>query len=385
MKYLVPVDLTKNELRNAAIQNLGTAPSSPAVGQFYCDTAGTPTVRFWDGSSWQTLGTGTGTVSSVSASVPAGLSVSVSTATTTPAIAITTALSGVIKGTGSGFTVASASDFPSITALATATPLTANLSLNSNRIVNLSDPTGPQDAATKNYVDLAIQGTPQKPSANYATVAALPANTYNNGSSGVGATLTANANALLSVDGSAVAVGDLILVKNESVGANNGLYVVTIAGNGANPYILTRHADMDSASEFRGGVVAIQSGTVNSGSLWMGTASGAVTVGTTSIVFVELNKAADLQAGSGITLSGNTVSLSANVPRKFTANIGDGSTTSITVNHALASRDCTVTVYTNGSPFDVVYPDVQLTDANNIALIFAIPPTTNQYRVIVVG
>ena len=54
--------------------------------------------------------TGSGTVTSVGMTVPSGLSVSPSTITTAGTFAVTTALSGPIKGTGSGFTAAAASD-----------------------------------------------------------------------------------------------------------------------------------------------------------------------------------------------------------------------------------------------------------------------------------
>lgn len=84
-----------------------------------------------------------------------------------------------------------------------------------------------------------------------ATTVALPACTYNNGTAGVGATLTADTNGLLSVDGGSVTSGDRILVKNQAATKQNGIYVVTQAGStGSAPFILTRATDYDDTVNF---------------------------------------------------------------------------------------------------------------------------------------
>jgi hypothetical protein len=98
-----------------------------------------------------------------------------------------------------------------------------------------ASPVGGTDIVNKLYADSIASGINFHQSVRLATAAALPANTYTNGTSGVGATLTANANGALSVDGVAVAVGNRILVKNEAAGANNGVYVVTDTGSSGGP------------------------------------------------------------------------------------------------------------------------------------------------------
>lgn len=172
-----------------------------------------------------------------------------------------------------------------------------------------ADPVTGLGAATKQYVDNTVQGLSPKPTAYLATTAALPANTYSNGSSGVGATLTATSNGVLTVDGVATALNQLILVKNEGTAANNGLYVVTTAGAAGAAYVLTRHVDMDQSTEFEGAFIPVESaGTANSNTLWLANPGLTVTVGTTAITFTQLNAATSYTQGNGITISGGVIS-----------------------------------------------------------------------------
>jgi hypothetical protein len=175
-------------------------------------------------------------------------------------------------------------------------------------ITNLANPVNPQDAATKNYADATIQGLQIKPTARLATTAALPANTYNNGTAGVGATLTANANAALSVDGIPVATNDVVLVNNEVAATNNGLYTVTNPGSAAAAYVLTRSTSMNSASAFPGAFVPVgPSGSVNQNTLWLANPTTPVTVGTTAIPWTQINSQTGMLAGNGISISGTTI------------------------------------------------------------------------------
>lgn len=120
----------------------------------------------------------------------------------------------------------------------------------------------------------------------YATAAALPANTYNNGTSGVGATITGNSNGALSVDGVAVSVGDRILVKNEATAANNGIYNVTATGSAGAPYILTRGGYSSIAANMAAGShVFVQLGNTNAGATFFQTTTGIITFGTTNLIY----------------------------------------------------------------------------------------------------
>ncbi len=123
--------------------------------------------------------------------------------------------------------------------------------------------------------------------ARLATTAALPTCTYANGSSGVGATLTATANGALTVDSVAVANSDRVLVKNQASAAQNGIYTQTTLGDGSHAFVLTRATDADTGAELvRGGRVSITVGTVNTGTLWVINSIGTPVVGTDTIYWV---------------------------------------------------------------------------------------------------
>lgn len=104
----------------ASLDTIRNAPSSTGVaslqtrtGALSLTSAGaTVTITSPTASTINLEASGGGTVTSFSASVPSGLSANVTNATTTPALAITTTLSGILKGTGSGFAAATTSDYP---------------------------------------------------------------------------------------------------------------------------------------------------------------------------------------------------------------------------------------------------------------------------------
>jgi hypothetical protein len=217
---------------------------------------------------------------------------------------------------------------PSFTAVNAGTIETSDAIITGGSITGLPTPSATSDAATKSYVDASVQGLQIKPTAALATAAALPSNTYSNGSAGIGATLTGTADSALTVDGVAVTAGALVLVKNETTGANNGLYVVTATGSGSAAYVLTRHTDMETSTEFSGAFVPVGSGgTANSNTLWLANPSGTVTVGTTAIPFTQLNAATSYVSGTGITISGGTVSLSAITNNTVWGNVSGGTAT----------------------------------------------------------
>ncbi len=139
---------------------------------------------------------------------------------------------------------------------------------------------------------------------------------YVNGLSGVGATLTnSGAQMPLVIDGVALALGDRVLVKDQTTALQNGIYTVTNIGGTAVNWVLTRAADFDSPSQIaRGDVVNVISGTVNAVTPWMLTSSVAI-VGTDSITFAELleNNIVNIEGTSNqiiVTINNNIATIS---------------------------------------------------------------------------
>jgi hypothetical protein len=176
-------------------------------------------------------------------------------------------------------------------------------------------PTNGTDIVNKNYADSIATGINFHQACRLATTAALPSCTYNNGTSGVGATLTATANGALSVDSTLVVATNRVLVKNQSDAAQNGVYVVTQAGDGSNPFILTRATDFDSAGTGvdqidAGDFFLITAGTSNANTSWVQQTPLPITVGTTGIVFSQFGAAGvTYTAGTGLTLAGTVFSI----------------------------------------------------------------------------
>ena len=145
-------------------------------------------------------------------------------------------------------------------------------------ITGMASPVVGSDVATKLYVDQSAVGLSPHASVRLTTTAALPSNTYNNGSAGVVATLVATANGALSVDSVAVAVNDRILVKDEVAAVNNGIYVVTTAGGASAAYVLTRASDANTVGTgtskiSTGTYVFTVAGSVQLNTAWVQTAS----------------------------------------------------------------------------------------------------------------
>ena len=173
-----------------------------------------------------------------------------------------------------------------------------------------SDPALALQAATKQYVDNVAAGITFDTAVQASTTAALPAVTYSNGSSGVGATLTKSSNgAIGSIDGYAVSLGDRILVKNQASALQNGIYEVTTLGSGSVAFVLTRPTDADTNTEIKyGKFVFVQNGLLNGGFGFINTSpTNPIAIGTDDITYTTFNAAQTTIAGAGLTKTGNTV------------------------------------------------------------------------------
>ena len=183
-----------------------------------------------------------------------------------------------------------------------------------------SVPTNDNHAATKAYVDYHAAGIVWHDAVRLATAAVLPGTpTYDNGTSGVGATLTAASNARLIIDGTNATTNDRVLVKDQANAAQNGVYKVTAQGSASAPYVLTRATDFDASPGFEnigatGNAVYVTSGAYNPNqgfiTLSTGTGAGGVYVlGTDDITFGQFTGTATFIAGNGVTITGNTINV----------------------------------------------------------------------------
>ena len=482
-KFLTSIDLAKNELQNAVVQNLAADPSSPIAGQVYYNTSSNE-MRIYNGTIFEAIGLNGVTADAAELNILDGATLTttelnyvdgvtsgiqgqldlkspLANPTFTGTVTLDTGVDLVFEGTtANAFELTLTSGDPTADRVVTLPDLTTTLvgrdttdtltnktitsptvsglylsdlsivvegstadgfettlsfvdptadrtiyvpdangtlarvenklhdfalatsavDLNNQKITNLTDPTNPQDAANKRYVDSAVVGIDWKPSVRVATTAAITL-----------ATGLENGDTL---DGVTLATGDRILVKNQTDATENGLYIVQVSG------APVRSSDADTAAEITASfAVFVEEGTVNTDSGWTLTNNGAVTVGTTELSFTQFTGLGQITAGAGLTKTANTLDViggdgitvnadsvvidRAVVVTKYATNVGDGTNTSYTITHNLATRDVIVSLFDNSSPYAEVMADVEHTTTNTITLLFSVAPTTNKYRVVV--
>ena len=213
------------------------------------------------------------------------------------------------------------------------------------------DPTSNLQAATKQYVDtIAAAGLHYHAPVRVQTTGNLSA-TYDNGSSGVGATLTnSGTQAAISVDNVTLSSADRVLVSEQTNAAHNGVYTVTTVGSGSTNWVLTRATDADSYGPSdpdalgEGDAFFIKEGDTNAGHLDVMTTSGTITFGTTNIVFSEVAETTVYSAGDGLTLTGTTFAAGAGTGVTVNANdiaIGQDVGTTANVTFSTVTADLT--------------------------------------------
>ena len=433
-KYVTNLDLNRNELQNAKIQNLATDPGTAVSGQIYYNTSANE-MRIYNGTIWEAIGLNGvtadaaeinildgATLSTAELNILDGATLSYSELNILDGATLSTAelntLDGITASTAElnlmdGVTSTTAelnildgvtADYAEINILDGATLTTTELNyvdgvtssiqtqMNTKSPINNPTftgtvtlpgaPSSDLEAATKGYVDSVSQGLDIKDAVRVATTA-----------NGTLATAFANGQV---VDGVTLVTGDRILIKSQTTGSENGIYTVNASG------APTRSIDANVSSEVTAGLFTfVSEGTVGGNTGWVLTTDNPITLGTTALVFTQFSGAGaytagdgltqigttfDVVAGLGISVTANAVAIDTSVTvRRYATNIGDGTETAIVVTHALNTRDVIVSLFEVASPYAEVIADVEHTTVNTITLRFTVAPTAAQYRVVVHG
>ena len=160
---------------------------------------------------------------------------------------------------------------------------------------------GTNSLATKEYVDAVKQGLDVKDSVRAASTANAAIATLDAGQS---------------LDGITLAQGDRVLLKNQTTGSENGIYVINADGSAA-----TRASDFQSGDVSSLAFVFVEEGSSNAQNGYILTNTGSITVGSTALTFTQFSGAGQIVAGDALTKSGNT--LNVGFDNKTLANVSD--------------------------------------------------------------
>lgn len=253
--------------------------------------------------------------------------------------------------------------------------------LNAQKVINLADPSAATDAVNLQYLQNFVRGIQWKTAVRVASTVAITIATPG-----------------ASIDGVAMVSGDRVLEKDNSIASARGIYIWNGA---ATP--MTRATDADGGTELSPGTaVFVTEGTVNADKAFVITSDAAITIGSTAMTWTQFGGGSAYTANNGIlltstnftavaapsgglTVGGTGIGIDTSVvARKVSATIGNGSLTSLTVNHALGTKDV-VWSLRQVSDDAYVIPDAVSTDTNNITFIFASAPASNALRATIIG
>lgn len=204
--------------------------------------------------------------------------------------------------TGSGAVVLATSPTLTTAVLGSSTATTQTPGDNSTKV------------ATTAYVQAAVFATTTIAACKYATIAALPTATYNNGSSGVGATLTGVGLGALSIDGVTPSIADRILIKNQVSTFQNGIYVVTTVGSVGAAFVLTRSVDYNQSTDIDlGDQVFTTAGATLANTTWTQNGTEDPVIGTDPITFAQTAGPGSYTAGNGIAITGTSIAIDTSV------------------------------------------------------------------------
>jgi hypothetical protein len=247
-------------------------------------------------------------------------------------------VASLIAGTGVTLTNNSGETATPTVAIGQAVGTTSNVqfaNITATGTVTLAaDPSSALQAVTKQYVDNVASGINFHASVVAATTGNL-AGTYNNGTSGIGATLTKATNGSIgTIDGASVVVGSRILVKSQTDLKENGIYTITAVGSVSAPWVITRATDADnsvSGEMASGDFCFVMSGNTNAGYGFINNSpTNPIVIGTDNVTYTAFNAAQTITAGTGLDLTSNVMSIDATLD-----NLSDVSASAPTDGHFL--------------------------------------------------
>lgn len=191
-----------------------------------------------------------------------------------------------------------------------------SVSAGNQKITNLADPVSTSDAVTKGYADALLQGLSPKQSVRAATTANI--------------TLSG----AQTIDGVAVIAGDRVLVKNQSTGSQNGIY---LAASGA----WSRAVDADTAAEIKQAFAFAEEGTTNADTGWVMTTNAPITLGSTALTFVQFGTTATIADAS--VVNAKLADMAASTLKGRAAGAGTGVPTDLSVAQVKTMLDLTGT------------------------------------------
>lgn len=372
---LYNLDLTKNQLLNALLQQIAGDHGSPVEGLIWWDSSA-KVAKVYNGTTIQTFGiAGTGGDADTLDGLDSLYFLARANHTGTQTASTISNLASVVKAYR-------LDEF--------AVP-TADISLNSHKLTNVTDPTNPQDAATKAYADLLRQGIADM--LHDPVRVAVSSNV----------TISSPGTAL---DGVTLTSGDRVLLYAQTTTTQNGIYVFNGSGSA-----MTRAADADATGEVvDGSLVATAEGT-HAGWLYIQTATPSGAIGSWSQVWIQYSTGSTYSAdGTTLQLSGTTFSLITPVSvanggtasgtaagartnlgavGKYSALIGNASSTSFTITqatHGLAANAQLIVQLFDASTGAQILTDVSINNANGtVTITFTVAPASNAYRVNIVG
>lgn len=277
MKFVTNLNLNQNELQNGKFQ---VVASDPSTGNFegrliYNSTE--KTIKYYDGTAWKKAIVSVAAGGSASAALT--INESNGSITITPNLA-TSSNAGVMS-------TSDKSKLDDATADATGSKLVIR---DASGNFKAATPTDSAHVATKGYVDSARSGLDVKQSVRAATTApVLLASGLENGDT---------------VDGVVLATGNRVLVKDQSSGSENGIYVVQASG------AAVRAEDFDSSAEVTAGAFTfVEEGTTNGDTGFVLTTNDTITLGTTALTFTQFSGTGQITAGDGLSKDGATLNV----------------------------------------------------------------------------